>query len=699
MTGSPFVISSNQMHDNHGLTLRLIKALKRHAKKDLTYIAGKRAEADRLYGAVVRHRPRAISFDLFDTLVDRYVNNPQSLFMMVAEKAADLCPWPAEDFALRRAGAERRLTAEAGRGEITLAEIYDVVFSEDSERSRLFQQMEIETEVKVSVVNPPMLELVQRLSDAGCRLVLVSDMYLPQASIERILGKHGMHYFERVYVSSSIGATKRKGGIFPLVRKDLAIASHEICHIGNDFRSDYWMPRKAGWVPILVNRYSQSSSLLTPLRSPRHEAEALERFLGSRSSCTKGMYWSLGYEALGPLLLSFSWWLKQSSNQSKMLFLMREGALLRKAFLSVYPDAEGRTVLLYASRRALAACNLAEAKTLAELSLVAGAVGEEPVLSVRDLVELGFLNECDARSFLESAGLSFEDPLTPGCDTIENAYRVFLYPILARYGSTQREFFLEYLNELLRSDTDGNQVDLAVIDVGWRGSMQDALRLILGESVPIEGYYLGICPRESYADMAGKHGALFEDAFGARSDEYYEITLTIMLFELMFLSTEGSTTGYGRGDDGHVAPIQGIPESDGNQARTVAQIQEAALAFVEDYLSEGLGDSHATRFTVADAFEHYRSFAIRPSRATLNALGGLKSQNVNDSFELVSSHDLAYWVLHPTLFLKHFKACHCKSIWLQSIVGFCCFTPMKLAKARMVRIQEQRSVRQDGRID
>ena len=65
---------------------------------------------------------------------------------------------------------------------------------------------------------------------------------------------------------------------------------------------------------------------------------------------------SVGYEVLGPMLWGFTHWQHEeleSMHIEKVFFLSREGALLQRAYQTLFPNSNVKQTYLYVSRQAL----------------------------------------------------------------------------------------------------------------------------------------------------------------------------------------------------------------------------------------------------------------------------------------------------------------------------------------------------------
>ena len=84
-------------------------------------------------------------------------------------------------------------------------------------------------------------------------------MYLNSHTIQTILQNCGYEISGvdgvdgvNLYVSSEYAKTKRTGSLFKTVLSIEYVASHDIIHIGDNWRSDWFRPRMMGMKSVLI---------------------------------------------------------------------------------------------------------------------------------------------------------------------------------------------------------------------------------------------------------------------------------------------------------------------------------------------------------------------------------------------------------------------------------------------------------------
>lgn len=135
---------------------------------------------------------------------------------------------------------------------------------------------------------------------------------------------------------------------------------------------------------------------------------------------------------------------------------------------------------------------------------------------------------------------------------------------------SQREAFIDYLRELA-----GGQLpkSLAVVDVGWKGTIQDNLHALLCEGdaplvEAVRGYYVGLISPGSAGPTNTKEGLLFS-GIGTRSFGFQVFNENKSLFEVVLAADHGSVIGYTRDAEGRGRPVRGSFDEDDMLKRSV----------------------------------------------------------------------------------------------------------------------------------
>ncbi len=84
---------------------------------------------------------------------------------------------------------------------------------------------------------------------------------------------------------------------------------------------------------------------------------------------------------------------------------------------------------------------------------------------------------------------------------------------------------------------------MSIVDVGWKGSIQDNLFYILDQEVAVAGYYVGSLIATERRKNNRKQGLLFDDT--PRLSPYFHVyNNNRSLYEMMLGASHGSADGY-----------------------------------------------------------------------------------------------------------------------------------------------------------
>ncbi len=354
----------------------------------------------------------------------------------------------------------------------------------------------------------------------------------------------------------------------------------------------------------------------------------VDRLVDARQGAGSADFWiDLGYRGVGPLLAGFGSWLLHAIEQCgyrDVYFLSRDGYLTKLALDRVFAHRAlvgfmPCTRYLYASRRVF---NLAAIERLDDeaLEFLTGGASRMSVGQFLARIEI------DAEAHLDAVaqiGFSSPDEIVEGglgYGRLRALLRELGDVVLARAGG---EFDL--LARYFRDEDllDGGQV--AIVDLGWHGSLQDAMaRLIarMGATTTLTGYYLGTFPPAGRYTERGQvmHGYLCEE--GKPDAPHAAIKTAVELFEWVFSAPHGSVCNFRMGEGG-VEPVFAEFGFEVGQWRAASAMQAGALSFVDDYL--GLWQGQALpHVPPEEAVRNFHAVLTRPTAEEAWHLGRLQ---------------------------------------------------------------------------
>jgi len=204
-----------------------------------------------------------ISFDIFDTLIERKVKIASDLFKLIGKNVLGVNN--AQDFYLRRLAAERTAETQAKlKGEI--ADIYDIYncINGYEEQKKLLLDEEIRIEIECCFAKRKIKRIYDRLVLEGKTIYIVSDMYLPKEIIIQMLNKCG-YICNKVYVSNEYNCDKLSGSLFNIVLNENGLTAEQIIHVGDSLTADKRGANRVGIKSVLIRKKNRLRAKLRAL--------------------------------------------------------------------------------------------------------------------------------------------------------------------------------------------------------------------------------------------------------------------------------------------------------------------------------------------------------------------------------------------------------------------------------------------------
>lgn len=313
------------------------------------------------------------SFDIFDTLITRNTATPNGVFAIMQEKLIcdtdylDISKYIRLNFAELRINAEvlaRKIFQKGNIEDISLKLIYETLNTNGVLTNRDIEkllELERNIEEQCSVGITENIDKVKQLILSKEKVILISDMYLEEETIRRLLVKSDCIFENiKIYVSSVYKKTKGSGNLYWVVKNNEKVEFGDWTHFGDNVLGDYKTPSKLG---IKVQLYLYPS--LTPMEINNLEKNGKDPFvqLTIGTSRNARLLHHLDKEAAigaslgGVILFPYVYWIIQESLRkgiNKLYFIARDGYILKKIADIIickygYPIS---TEYIYGSRRA-----------------------------------------------------------------------------------------------------------------------------------------------------------------------------------------------------------------------------------------------------------------------------------------------------------------------------------------------------------
>lgn len=465
-----------------------------------------------------------VSFDVFDTLVKRNVFSPKDIYRMVSRDFFN-------DFAEQLEFVEARENAEKqarklhkNNEEISLREIYDCIEQKFQNLKERLINEEIECELKNTYTNPNIKTVYDWCLKNNKKIIIISDMYLSLHTIKAILNNCGYKGYSKLYVSSEIGFQKATGNLYKYVLNDLSISPRSLIHIGDSLKGDYIQARLNRISSIRIATNPTRTHFINSINDNNDFWKRYREILSGHLYSDKGNYYLFAIESLSPLLYGFSKWLNNLVTKNKiqkLFFLARDGFLLEKVYSEICKNSPIEVRYLYVSRRALRLPVLYTINNYEDFVML---IPKNKFFSKKEFYDLFNFEESE-KNYWNLAGLD-DDELIYSSNLIDNDKVKLLFENIRACRECKESYdsFLEYLkiNEFFNN--------VAIVDIGWAGTIQKCLEKICSDRAKICGFYLGLT-QEAESGL---------NAYGYIPSVYRPQIATAGLLEYPFLANEGS---------------------------------------------------------------------------------------------------------------------------------------------------------------
>jgi FMN phosphatase YigB (HAD superfamily) len=499
-----------------------------------------------------------VSFDFFDTLVMRLSASPEAVQQLagfrLSHETAGL-----EGFYERRVRAER--SAWSRHPDIGDADL-DAIYAEfpvdehwNAQAIARARELERTVDTRFVVPRPAVLRLMVRAKGAGKRVIVVTDSYYPRAHFEELLDRLGWSTLvDAIYVSSERKARKDSGTLWSVIADEEHLSRTRFVHFGDNPTSDQERAVALGLCSVLLPR----PSVLAAQRGMRHEpgrdwradlllGPLVARWGGdpfhARGTITDEH--ELGFVVYGPILLAFFAWLAHHPmlrRMERLFFSSREGHFLLELYLRLRERYGLRHLppgtYLPMSRRAVIMASLARSFEPARVTDHGGFQGSVEALFHARL------------GYAPNWGSRFAIPVRLPADRsyVQRLLEILKVQLVER-AATERAGLVSYCETMGL----GSGGPLGLVDIGYSGTIQGLLQLILGR--PLSGFYMATVPGAAAVRSGGGEAyGCFQDAL--RSDLRPEgFQRKTVLLEALLTAPHGQLSHFEREAPGGARPV------------------------------------------------------------------------------------------------------------------------------------------------
>ena len=563
------------------------------------------------------------SFDVFDTLITRMTATPYGIFavmhqrLMTEERYCDLPFRIRYNFYTLRIQAEQvarfhNRTDEIE--EITLHDIYAAMSMagelDIGKRERLCR---LEEEVELANVLPVVsnIEKLRQCINKGNRVVLISDMYLPQDTIRKMLVKAD-EIFGRIplYVSSELKAKKTTGNLYRKIKDIEGIQYQDWTHYGDNRFQDIETAKRLGIHAVHVNA---GTLMVHEKKFLKHGSDnaVLQLLVGQAryTRYTNGLKTTaerMGSSICGPLVYGYAEWIVQECKNKgikRLYFIARDGYLAKIATDKIIENRKLQieTHYIYGSRKAWKMCSLRNENF--NLSQLIAWSYPEKIRTTEDLAQMLEISVEDLAVFLPY-----------GCKSAETELSLQSLVFLAKkleHSDAFKAFYLDRQKEkrglavqYLQQEVDVTDDLFAFVDVSGTGLNQGCLHQLMVDfyDKPIHSFFFRL-------DKVNMSEGCIYHVFSPNGPD------NRLVAEMIFRAPHGQTAAY-QCRDGKLEPVFDDFEGERLFQHGFLEQQRAMEVFIDRMIEAE--KKNAVSFDSLTVMKLYYEFiSITPDKETL----------------------------------------------------------------------------------
>ena len=308
------------------------------------------------------------SYDIFDTLITRATYTAKGInaeMQILLQDEESIPGYIRQNYLDIRSESEvkaRKYHELIGDEEVTIDQIFEFLSEyDDFVNTDLLKNQEIDLENKyILPINERIYELKEKIK-SGNSVILISDMYLRENDIRNMLISIDP-IFETIpiYVSSEYNMTKNVGSLYAYIHNKLNIEYKDWTHIGDNFYSDYLIPKALGincelvktwkeyyWINELKQEYNVNSLEMQIILG-------LVRYISDEKDSDLA---KLGKSYAGIILEEYAEWIVDRAIKDKieqLYFIARDGYVIKRIVDRILQQYKVniQTEYIYGSRKA-----------------------------------------------------------------------------------------------------------------------------------------------------------------------------------------------------------------------------------------------------------------------------------------------------------------------------------------------------------
>lgn len=496
-----------------------------------------------------------IFVDCFDTIIKRRVSSNKIKYLW-AEKMSEYYKLAPVAFFRMFLGVEKflvkKFTDSDENGEWNFDELCDELYRIiniykildekvlKEEFINICKQSYYEVEKENQYVNNNVINILKRYKRNGCKILLVSDFYCGKNFISKCLSNFKLlDLIDDVFVSCDLKMSKRTGTIYNYLLCNLDIQSGDVLMIGDNKFSDYQKARENSIDAIRVFSHYKKDNLNKLMQTNKEKQNVIKKF-GSIFSADNG-YSNYAF-SLYYFVVELYYQIKCKKTKN-IFFLSREGEFLKKIFdyyLTYIGDKSIKTHYLLMSRNSIL---LAGLNDLSKETFDC-VIREKSSISVKEFLTTLQVDNKTMSKICADLNCNIDEHIHNFTKT--EVFRKIINNInFINFYNQVREEQNQAFNTYIHSfDVDFEKDGISIVDVGWKGTMQDLIFKFFNGKIKISGYYLGLNKSINIQKNNIKTGLLYSNfpMYPSYCDKLFG--LRIINFEQILKASHNRVKGY-----------------------------------------------------------------------------------------------------------------------------------------------------------
>ncbi|MDR0889093.1 MAG: HAD family hydrolase [Oscillospiraceae bacterium] len=514
-----------------------------------------------------------VVFDYFDTLVYRDCTalDIKRISALEVSKTCDYAVSGAYLLQLRLS-AEEYLSSKRQSGEFSIEELacemacrlVSAGYALPADFASTLVAVEMATELAHQVPNDEVIAFLKQAVAQSKAVYVLSDFYMPKPCFLQFLEHHKLaQYVNDVFVSCDLHCSKANGDIYPQFLREIGVSAADCLMLGDNYRSDVLQAKRNGLQAIQVKRNAKSAKNLQAAAQ-----SALQSVLAGKYRSVEAMS---NYAFPLYLMCEKMYQYLCKSGKRTIHFLSREGEFLKKLFetyCALQEDTRFDCRYLFVSRLSTFAASL---RPLAQEDFQR-LFKSYPKMSLRAFLTNCSISKADIQTLEAELALDFDCSVPNLQASSEFSTLLHCATFQTIYTETTARYKQNLTDYLLQEGVGDGAV---LVDVGWKGSMQDNLFYAFDEALSLEGIYLGTVSHGAIANNK-KTGMLFSKV-PIKSKNYDAWTFDKNFYERLLSASHSPTVSYRREASGEVVPVFTEYESEKSMYNRIAPIQAQIL--------------------------------------------------------------------------------------------------------------------------